>query len=72
MTEIICRTPAGIVLRDIFASGERAWRLNDNGTWAYCGDHKGPWVTEYEIHVPAHVFNAIVAWRAINGNAPDA
>lgn len=58
------RTDEGIVIREIGASNERAWRLNDDRTWAVCLDHKGPWVSIPDVEVPVRILHALQDLRA--------
>lgn len=50
-------TPEGFVVREIFPSGERAYRLHDDGTITYCGNHFGPWVSIDGLDVPGEVLD---------------
>lgn len=49
------KTLDGIVIREIFAGGERSYRLSPEGHWHYCADHKGPWVGVHVNDVPLWV-----------------
>lgn len=59
MTLKIARTPDGIVVREIQPSGERAYRQAPNGSWAFCADHKGPWIAIARDHVPNRIITAL-------------
>ena len=62
----IVNTPDGVVIREIFASGECAYRVTPLGDWHYCGDHKGPWVGL--LHpVPDHIRDALAEFDTANG-----
>lgn len=55
----VTRNPDGLVARDIEPTGERAWRLSDDGKVNYCADHKGPWVGCNWSDVPERVRTAL-------------
>ena len=55
MSAQIVNTPAGIVVREILASGERAYRLNPLGQWDYSSDHKDRWTRLPGTEVPSHI-----------------
>ena len=55
----VVTTWAGIVVREIFPTGERAWRLNWDGTWDYSPDHKDRWLGV--IEVPQQIADAVKA-----------
>lgn len=57
------RTPEGVVAREIFATGERAWRLANDQRWHACADHKGPWVSVAFDRVPVRVRDAVEVFR---------
>lgn len=52
-------TPDGVVIRHIGVSTESAWRLNNDGSWARCLDHKGPWLSVPAVEVPISVMHAL-------------
>ncbi len=59
------RTEDGLVIREIGVSGECAWRINNDRTWARCLDHKGPWVSIAENDVPLRVLYALDQLREV-------
>lgn len=54
----IAKTPEGIVVRFISASGERAYRKNFDGSWV-TANHKGPWVVINDIYVPGDALKVV-------------
>lgn len=52
-------TPDGFVVREIFPTGERAYRKNLDGSFAATADHKGPWVMVNAVNIPADVLHEI-------------
>jgi hypothetical protein len=60
MTTKIAKTPEGIVVRIIRASGECSYRKNFDGSWVMTG-HKGPWVSINAIDVPRTALAAVSA-----------
>jgi hypothetical protein len=69
MTLKLTNTPAGVVIREISASGECAYRVTPLGEWHYCGDHKGPWLCISADKVPARVRDALAKFDTANGLA---
>lgn len=55
----VTKTPEGIVVRIIRASGECAYRKNFDGSWVMTCDHKGPWVSINAIDVPATALRVV-------------
>lgn len=64
MNIIVNATMEGTVYRRMTASGEDAWRLNSDGSWAHCADHKGPWVSTKLTDVPTDVIDNLLDYRA--------
>ena len=58
----VAGTPQGTVIREILASGERAYRITPTGQWHYCGDHKGPWVGCHREEVPQRIWDALAKY----------
>lgn len=56
----VTNTPGYTVVRQIFPSGERAYRIGDDGLWEACSGHKGPWVKVRSRDVPQRVRDAIL------------
>ena len=54
----------GTVFRRRSPSGEKSWRLNLDGTWAVCLDHKGPWVSAPVDEVPNEIIEHLIDFRA--------
>lgn len=52
---ITAKTPDGRVVRDVFSHGERAWRLNRDGSVCKSTGHKGPWIVCRWTDVPRAV-----------------
>lgn len=65
----VVNTPDGTVVRQLMPGGEKAWRWHIDNSWAYCGDHKGPWVTVDSKDVPRDVLYAAV-WHGSGGSEP--
>ncbi len=60
MTLKVVRHPDRTMIREIFPSGERAYRCWKDGGWDYSPDHKDFWVAMPEQDVPLR-FKAAMA-----------
>lgn len=56
----VTNTPEFTIVREIFPSGERAYRLGNDGLWDACPDHKGPWTPVPSDKVPQRIRSAIL------------
>jgi hypothetical protein len=59
----VVRTPEGVVARQFWPSGERAFRLQFDGSWWLSPDHKDRWFTTNVWDVPQAVHVAIETFR---------
>jgi hypothetical protein len=61
MSMRVVSTELGVVARETFPSGERAYRQNHDGSWNHSPDHKGPWIVVPTKDVPERFKDAIAA-----------
>jgi hypothetical protein len=55
----VASTPDGLVVRDIQPGGESAYRLDCDGGFSRCLDHKAPWVAMRPDQVPGEVLRLL-------------
>jgi hypothetical protein len=55
----VTNTPGFTVVREIFPSGERAYRLGNDGLWEHSPDHKDLWFIIASDKVPQRIRDAV-------------